>query len=225
MRNLTEIKKRFDTLTPKQREVCLQMADGWVSKRIANETGISVNTVKTHRMEIFRKMEAQSLLDLSRMVDLLRRGGQLTSPEPLAVPEADTPLPAAAAALRVVVVEDNPALLDGMVEDLLYMGHDAIGAANGQGLEQLVAAHRSDIVLLDVGLGEGEPDGFEVAERLRRVYQGGIVMVTARGETAARVQGLEGGADAYMVKPVDFTELNAVMGSVMRRLRRSPAAG
>lgn len=216
---LEKIRSHFPSLTPKQCEVCLMMADGLLSKQIADRLGASINTVKTHRTEIFRKTGAASLLDLARRVDLLR------DPEtPVATP-GNTDKPAliarktAGSPLLVLVVEDHRSLREALVKALHRLGHVASGIANGEELDEALAAGPLDIVLLDIGLGEGREDGFALAARLRRQTRCGIIMTTARGEREARIRGFEEGADAYLVKPVDFDELNAVMHSVMRRLR------
>jgi DNA-binding response OmpR family regulator len=121
--------------------------------------------------------------------------------------------------LLVLVVEDNRSLREATVKALCRLGHLAKGIANGEELDEALAAGPLDIVLLDVGLGEGREDGFTLAARLRRQTRCGIIMTTARGEREVRIRGFEAGTDAYLVKPVDFDELNAVMQSVMRRLQ------
>lgn len=78
-----------------------------------------------------------------------------------------------------------------------------------------------DIAILDVGL-PGE-DGFTVAANLRRNSDIGIIILTAYGDTDDRVQGLMGGADAYLVKPVEIRELIATVHSVGRRIGRGSA--
>lgn len=118
---------------------------------------------------------------------------------------------------HIVVVEDNEDLLD---EVLFHLGRQAAyqvsGARDGRELDACLAAHPADVVVLDLGL-PGE-DGLTIARRLRDQPGLGIVMLTARGGLEDRVTGLETGADAYLVKPVDMRELVAVVDSVLRRL-------
>lgn len=217
---MEEVRVRFDSLTPKQREVCLLMVGGMMNKNIADQLGMSINTVKTHRTEIFRKMDASSLLDLVRQIDILRTHGNATcASETPPAPAPSLILPTPSKLLRIVVVEDNKALRQAVVTGLNALGHDARGARDGAELDRELMVAPADIVVLDIGLGPNREDGFAIAARLRRTVRCGIVMVTARGELDARVRGLEEGADAYMVKPIDFAELSAVMRSVMRRLR------
>jgi len=71
--------------------------------------------------------------------------------------------------------------------------------------------------VLDIGL-PGE-DGFSIMAHLRETTSAGIIMLTARGQTADRVRALMGGADIYLVKPVDMAELAANIVSLSRRLR------
>ena len=205
-----EIRLRFDTLTPRQQQICLLIVSGMMNKVIANQIGASINTIKTHRTEIMRKMEAASLLDLARQLDLLNgHNVQAIATDP------DCKI--LLQSLRVIVVEDHDVLRQTMVCSLNVLGHVACGARDSAELYQIIATDPVDIVLLDIGLGQGD-DGFSIAARLRRTVRCGIVMVTARAELDARIRGLEEGADAYLVKPVDFGELSAVMQSVMRRL-------
>jgi len=72
--SLEQTRKLFNSLTPKQRQVCELMIAGLMNKQIADRLGASINTVKTHRSEVFRRMGAHSLLELSRMVDAVRGG-------------------------------------------------------------------------------------------------------------------------------------------------------
>ncbi|MDD5248031.1 MAG: LuxR C-terminal-related transcriptional regulator [Rhodocyclaceae bacterium] len=65
-----ELQRRLATLTAKQREVCRLAVSGMANKEIAKQLGITINTIKTHRAEIFRKMDVSSLLDLIRAMDI-----------------------------------------------------------------------------------------------------------------------------------------------------------
>ena len=122
----------------------------------------------------------------------------------------------------IAVVEDEAPLRRDLVEYLRDCGFDAIGAKNGRELADLLSARPVRIVLLDVNL-PGE-DGFKLAARLRDERSVGVIMVTARGSTIDRVVGLEIGADAYLVKPVEMREVEAQVKSLLRRLDGTPAA-
>ncbi|MFO1094048.1 MAG: response regulator transcription factor [Planctomycetaceae bacterium] len=72
---LAEVQLRFDVLTPREREVMLLVVRGLLNKQIASELGMSETTVKVHRGQVMRKMQADSLPDLVRMADKLALGG------------------------------------------------------------------------------------------------------------------------------------------------------
>jgi FixJ family two-component response regulator len=71
-KTLATIKERFGSLTPREREIMIQVARGRLSKQIAGDIGIAEPTVKVHRSRLMRKMKARSLPELSRMVDKLK---------------------------------------------------------------------------------------------------------------------------------------------------------
>jgi RNA polymerase sigma factor (sigma-70 family) len=75
---LDELRKRFEALSPREREVMIQVTAGRLNKQIAHHIGIAESTVKVHRTNLMRKMRARSLPELSRMADILR----LTPQEP-----------------------------------------------------------------------------------------------------------------------------------------------
>jgi RNA polymerase sigma factor (sigma-70 family) len=70
-RALTALRERFDTLSPREREIMLHVVAGRLNKQIANDIGIAESTVKVHRTHLMRKMKARSLPELSRMADTL----------------------------------------------------------------------------------------------------------------------------------------------------------
>jgi len=70
----TEVQSRFEALTPREREVMMLVARGMLNKQIASELGTSETTVKVHRGQVMRKMQADSLPDLVRMADRLAAG-------------------------------------------------------------------------------------------------------------------------------------------------------
>jgi FixJ family two-component response regulator len=71
-RSMTALRERFDTLTPREREVMALVVTGRLNKQIAGDLGVSEITVKVHRGQVMRKMEASSLPDLARMADKLK---------------------------------------------------------------------------------------------------------------------------------------------------------
>ncbi len=117
---------------------------------------------------------------------------------------------------RILVVEDDPAILQGLQDLLVFNGYAADGAADGgQGL----AAARSggyDLVLLDVMLPT--MDGFSICKQLRRDRPTqAIIMLTAKGAEADVVTGFKAGADDYVSKPFSLRELMVRVEAVLRR--------
>jgi DNA-binding response OmpR family regulator len=120
--------------------------------------------------------------------------------------------------LKVIIVEDEPELRDNLMIGLAAHGFDVRGVGDGAALDTALAEGAADLVVLDLGL-PGE-DGIEIAKRLRNRAQLGVIMVTARGMTGECIEGLESGADSYLVKPVDITLLAAALRNLGRRLAR-----
>jgi two-component system OmpR family response regulator len=119
--------------------------------------------------------------------------------------------------INVIVVEDDPDLCGSIVRYLSLVGMSVQRAGSGEELDTVMVGFTPDLLVLDVNL-PGE-DGFSIASRLRSHSKVGIVMLTARGQLDDRVLGLTAGADAYLVKPVQFRELEAVLHSLTRRMR------
>ena len=116
---------------------------------------------------------------------------------------------------RILLVEDEESITTPLVEALAREGFRASVAGTAAAALELAASERPDLVLLDVMLPDGS--GFEVARELRRGSRVPIIMLTARGEEADRVAGLELGADDYVVKPFSARELVARVRAVLRR--------
>ncbi|MBP0461883.1 response regulator transcription factor [Streptomyces montanisoli] len=116
---------------------------------------------------------------------------------------------------RILLVEDDPSVRRGLELALRRGGHEVFTGASGEdGLER-VRSVRPDAVVLDLMLpGTG---GLEVCRRIREHDQVPIIMVTARGDDADIVVGLESGADDYVVKPVAARVLEARIRAVLRR--------
>jgi two-component system, OmpR family, response regulator MprA len=116
---------------------------------------------------------------------------------------------------RVLVVEDDRPIAEVLQRSLRMEGYDV--RTSGDGREALDAAHAflPDLVVLDLGLPG--LDGIEVARRLRAHDDTPILMLTARDALEARVEGLDSGADDYLVKPFERRELLARMRALLRR--------
>ncbi len=118
---------------------------------------------------------------------------------------------------KVLVVEDEPALLDTLVYNLKRQNFDVITATDGGNAVTLAREYQPDLIILDLML----PilDGFEVCRILRKEMNMPIIMLTARDEEIDRVVGLEMGADDYMTKPFSMRELLARVKAQLRRVR------
>ena len=125
--------------------------------------------------------------------------------------------------MRVLVVEDEPRLLDMLRDGLREHGYAVMTALDGEDGLALAQEHCFEVVVLDVMLPG--LDGFEVCRRLRRDSDIPVIMLTARGDDLDIVGGLEAGADDYVVKPVEPRVLDARIRAVIRRTARagSPA--
>ena len=124
---------------------------------------------------------------------------------------------------HIVVVEDEPAQRQLLLDYLTRQGFRVSGFESGVGLRRMIERELPALVLLDVGL-PGE-DGFAIARWLReKSGKVCIIMVTAAGDTIDRVVGLETGADDYIPKPFDPRELLARIKSVLRRAGGSVSA-
>ena len=118
--------------------------------------------------------------------------------------------------VRVLIADDDRSLRDALRRTLTLGGYEAETAEGGQEALTKVAAQSLDAMVLDVGMPD--IDGLEVCRRLRasgnRIP---VLMLTARDEVADRIDGLDAGADDYLVKPFDVGELKARVRALMRR--------
>ena len=115
----------------------------------------------------------------------------------------------------VLLVEDESSITEPLAESLGRDGFETKIATTAAEAMELAARIEPDLVLLDVMLPDGS--GFDVCRELRQRSQVPIIMLTARGEEADRVVGLELGADDYIVKPFSAREVGARIRAVLRR--------
>ena len=118
--------------------------------------------------------------------------------------------------MRVLVADDENSVREALRRALVLEGYEVDLASGGMEALASVASGRSDVMVLDVLMPD--LDGLEVCRRLRK--QGDripILMLTARDAVADRVEGLEAGADDYLVKPFDLDELIARLRALLRR--------
>lgn len=117
---------------------------------------------------------------------------------------------------RILIVEDDPAILNGLQDVLVFNGYGTEGAEDGgQGLEKALA-ERFDLILLDVMLPT--LDGFSICRKIRgRKPDQPVIMLTAKGAEADIVTGFKAGADDYISKPFSLRELMVRIEAVLRR--------
>ncbi len=121
----------------------------------------------------------------------------------------------------VLIIEDDSAIRQGLVGTLQYAGYQTLQAPDGnQGLTLALEANL-DLILLDVMLPKR--NGFEILNEVRKTKpQLPIIMLTARGAEEDRIQGLQSGADDYVVKPFSAREVLARIEAVLRRSAERP---
>ncbi|MCB0053905.1 MAG: response regulator, partial [Caldilinea sp.] len=118
---------------------------------------------------------------------------------------------------KVLVVEDEPSLIETLDYTLRRQGYDVITATDGRKALELARIQRPDLIILDIMLPG--LDGFEVCRIVRQEMNVPILMLTARTEEVDKVVGLEMGADDYMTKPFSMRELTARVKALLRRVR------
>jgi DNA-binding response OmpR family regulator len=117
---------------------------------------------------------------------------------------------------RVLIVEDDPAILRGLADNLRFESYDVVTAADGEAGYRLARESQPDLIVLDLMLPR--MSGYEVCRKLRPDgLHTPILMLTARGEEADRVLGFDLGADDYVTKPFSVRELLARIRAVLRR--------
>lgn len=117
--------------------------------------------------------------------------------------------------MRLLVVEDEPDLLNGLVRALRRAGYAVDTAEDGEDGLYKAQSVAYDAIVLDVMLPR--LDGWELLARLRRTHKTPVLMLTARDSTQDRVRGLDTGADDYLSKPFDVAELLARLRALIRR--------
>jgi two-component system response regulator MprA len=118
--------------------------------------------------------------------------------------------------VRILIADDDRAVRDALRRALALGGYDIAMAEGGQEALDAVADATPDAIVLDIGMPD--VDGLEVCRRLRRAGDRvPILMLTARDAVADRIEGLDAGADDYLVKPFDVGELKARLRALLRR--------
>ena len=133
--------------------------------------------------------------------------------------ESDATASSPAERMKILVADDEANIRRVLETRLALQGHDVKVAENGNEALELFRGFEPDVVVLDVMMPE--LDGFAVVERIRAQSEVPIIMLTALGDVADRITGLQLGADDYMVKPFSPKELEARIRCVLRRASTS----
>ena len=118
--------------------------------------------------------------------------------------------------IKILIVDDEPSMREGLADNLIFEGYEADMAANGIEALDKLGKEQYDLVVLDVMMPK--MSGFDVCKKLRQNgNQVPVILLTAKGEEIDRVLGLELGADDYMTKPFSLRELIARIKAILRR--------
>ena len=120
----------------------------------------------------------------------------------------------------ILVVEDDPSVADVLVTALARRGHHVAITPTARATRDRLASTSPDLVLLDLGLPDG--DGVELCEELRLWFRNPIIVITAEGDEARLVDALDAGADDYVTKPFRLAELLARVRALLRRTVGEP---
>jgi len=124
---------------------------------------------------------------------------------------------------KILVVDDEASIRRILETRLSMIGYDVVTAADGEEALETFRNTEPDLVVLDVMMPK--LDGYGVCQELRKESDVPIIMLTALGDVADRITGLELGADDYVVKPFSPKELEARIRSVLRRVDKNGASG
>lgn len=124
---------------------------------------------------------------------------------------------------QIIVVEDDQRMGSALKRNLTQVGYQVTLADSGQTLRQAYRKTEADLVLLDLNLGN--EDGIDIARELVSTTTVAVIIITGRNELQDRIEGLDAGADDYIVKPFAIDELLARIRAVLRRraLDNAPA--
>ncbi|MGF7138994.1 response regulator transcription factor [Roseimarinus sediminis] len=117
---------------------------------------------------------------------------------------------------RILIVEDEPAMLAGLCDNLEFEGYQVASAERGDKALGMITSESYDLILLDVMLPQ--LSGFDILKQMRaKAIATPVILLTAKGEELDKVRGLELGADDYITKPFSLRELLARIKAILRR--------
>jgi DNA-binding response OmpR family regulator len=123
---------------------------------------------------------------------------------------------------RILIIEDDVAILRGLKDNLEYESYEVLTATDGEQGYGLIQEKKPDLIILDLMLPK--MSGYEVCRKVReKGITTPILMLTARGEEMDRVIGLDLGADDYVTKPFSVPELLARIRAIIRRVQKAKA--
>lgn len=126
---------------------------------------------------------------------------------------------------KLLIVDDEPFTVDMLETFLQLNGFETVGALNGQDGLTLVKVEQPELVILDLMLPDIE--GYEVCKRIRAYPQSAglpVLVLSARAESSSKDRAMEAGADAYLVKPVQFPQLLTELNRLLEQKKSAPAA-
>lgn len=119
--------------------------------------------------------------------------------------------------MKILIIEDEKALSDSIISYLKYEGHVCEPATNYESALMKINLYNYDCMIIDINLPDGS--GLDIIRELKRKNKkGGIIIASARDSVDDRIEGLEIGADDYLTKPFNLSELNARIKSIVRRM-------
>lgn len=119
--------------------------------------------------------------------------------------------------IKVLIIEDEPDLQEALIAFLNMEGFVADGVGSLQAAELWMQTHDLDVLLLDLGLPDG--DGLSWLKGRFELQHKGVIITTARGSNADRLAGAQAGADVYLVKPIFPEEIASLINNLVRRIR------
>lgn len=120
---------------------------------------------------------------------------------------------------KILIVEDDFSTITFLQPELKHEGYEVCTAQTGKKALEVFENENPDLILLDIMLPE--MNGIEVLRRIRKTSKIPVILVTARGETLDKVNGLNAGADDYISKPFEIEELLARVSAVLRRFENA----
>lgn len=206
---LPVLRQRLKSLTPRQRQVLELMKTGLTNKEIARRMGITIHTVKAHRMGVMSRMHASSFAHLIGMAQSLHKVQKAVDPEPGNMPS-------------VTIVGFRVRRREYLIRLLRESNFTTMGVANGIELDAKWANEPTDIAIVEPELDADLEDGWHIASRILKRRTVGVILLSSQGRKFDRIKGLQIDVDACLTTPLNMDELRAMLINLGRRLRSTP---